>query len=190
MKKTTKPDVGLHAEHQALISYLTSKASPSEAAKALYSVLLLASAKAAPDIFTTMRYCLEDARISGKLETLLRQKAEIIKRDYSWFTDDHADVKYTLGSRTVYDDDDCERAIKILDAVNDFYTVEGTLGHVTHRNPVAIDSAVLDGLPLVIRRLDSKNPAGCLSRSAAPQLKGLIERSTALPETEFINRHL
>lgn len=189
MKKAAHNDGDLNYEHKALISYLTSKLSPSAAAQTLYRVLLLVSGKDAPDVLTTIRYCQEDGRISGELGKLLRQNAETIKREYGWLTDDHVDVKYNIESRSTYEDWECERAIEILGAVNDFYTAEGLLDRVAHRNPEVIDKAVLDGLPRVIRRLGSTNPEGCLSRRAAPQMKELIERSKALAETEFIIRY-
>jgi len=188
MKKAAHNDSDLHYEHKALISYLTSKLSPSVAAQTLCRVLLLVSGKDAPDVLTTIRYCLEDGRISGELGKLLRQNAETIKRDYGWLTDDHMDVKYNIESRSTYDDWECERAIEILGAVNDFYTAEGSLDRVAYRNPAVIDKSVLDGLPLVIRRLGSANPEEGLSRRVAPQLKELIERSKALAGTEFIVR--
>lgn len=179
----------MHHEHQSLISYLTSKASPSEAAQTLYAVLLLVYDKDASDIITTIRYCLEDTRISGELGRLFQQKAELIKRDYGWLNEYHRDVKYTMGSYTRYEDYDYQNAIELLDAVNDFYRAASVLDRMTVRSPTVVDKTVLDGLPRVIRRLGSVNPEEFLSQRAASQLKEIIERSKALPETEFIHRH-
>jgi hypothetical protein len=189
MKKMAKRGGNLHDEHQALISYFASKASPSETARILYNVLLLASDKNAPDVVTTIRYCLDDARISGEVEKVFRQKTSDIERSYNWLTEDHMDVIYSIGSRTSYNEFDRERATELLDAVNEFYTAAGTLERMMGRRPATIDDSVLSGIPRIIRRLGYANPEEHLSRRPTPRLRELIERSKDIAgPAEFIER--
>lgn len=188
MKKTTYNDSDLHSEHQALISYFASKASPYETARILYNVLLLSSGRRAPDVAATIRYCLEDARISGEVEKVFRQKAADIERNYNFLTEGHMDVKYSLGSRTGYDDDhEQERALEILNEVNEFCAASGVLERMTGRRQVTINDFVLSNIPRVIFRLRDANPEEHLSLRATPQLKELIERSKNIVATEFID---
>lgn len=178
----------MHREHQALISYLTSRASPSEAAQTLYAVLLLASDGRASDVAVTIRYCLEDPCIVGELEKTFRQKAAIIERNYIWLTEGHVDIKYSLGSRTIYDSDyEQERALELLNEVNEFFTTSGALERMTGRKQTPLNDSVLSNIPRVIFRLRDANPEESLSLQATPQLKELVERSKSVAETEFID---
>lgn len=188
MKKTTYSGGNLHNEHQALISYFTSKVSPDETARILYNVLLLAYERDAPGVATTIRYCLEDARISEEVEKEFRQKAEDIERNYNWLIEGHMDVKYSLGSRTGYDDDhEQESALELLNGVNEFFTASGVLERMTGRRQVPLNDWILSNIPRVIFRLRDANPEEYFSLRATPQVKEMIERSKSVPATEFID---
>ena len=184
MKKTMRRSGDLHNEHQVLISYLTSRTSPDKIAQMLYSVLLLASDRNAPDVVTTIRCCLEDASIRREVKTLFRKEAAEIEGSYDCLTGYHMDVKYSLAGRTNYDEDEQEWAIKLLDALNNFCTAVDTFDRMTGQRPASVDGSVLGEIPRVIRRLGYANPEERLSRQPTRQLKELIERSKAITDTD------
>lgn len=189
MKNSTREKGSLFAEHQVLSSYFSSKTSPDETVRVLYNILLLVSGQSAPDVSTTIRYCLEDATISKKMKNVFRQKAADIERRHTFLTEDHVDIKYSRGGRTSYDDYEREQAIELLDALNEFFIAAETYHRFAGRKPAGIVDSILDDMPRVICRLGGANPEGQFTHQEAPEMKDLIERSRSVDRTtEFIAR--